>query len=437
MTEWQWAIADLAVFLFEAAFLYYWYFSHKFRNRFLGMRKWLLMSVYPVSAYFLNRVIEELAVRIMILLVIGSIMVVVLYECTFFQSLISHMIFMFLVVVSGSLSTVFLFIVHESGYGVMFSEHSLLRIQCLLLSKLINMILIVFCMKFLNTKKREYSIKEMLVLLLQSFSSLLCLVMIVEFSSYQTEDSFCHMLFLCLLSVVVLTSFIVFYDLIDGYFAYKEREKELLLIEKKNEKILSGYRTLENSQQNVYQLYHDLKKHLSIINVMENKTEIHAYLEKCFENIQDMDGSIQTGNPYIDMFLYNEWKRIHELGIKVQFAVQEGSLEKIELHDLIVILGNALENASEACEKRLEQNGDAYMQLKIIKKEHQVFIILSNNYSGNIEKRGDVYITSKKEKELHGMGMKNISDSIKKYGGDMSISLKNGKFVLKILLDVL
>ncbi len=77
------------------------------------------------------------------------------------------------------------------------------------------------------------------------------------------------------------------------------------------------------------------------------------------------------------------------------------------------------------------------MQLKIIKKEHQVFIILSNNYSGNIEKRGDVYITSKKEKELHGMGMKNISDSIKKYGGDMSISLKNGKFVLKILLDVL
>jgi sensor histidine kinase regulating citrate/malate metabolism len=237
--------------------------------------------------------------------------------------------------------------------------------------------------------------------------------------------------------VVVLTSFIVFYDLIDGYFAYKEREKELLLIEKKNEKILSGYRTLENSQQNVYQLYHDLKKHLSIINVMENKTEIHAYLEKCFENIQDMDGSIQTGNPYIDMFLYNEWKRIHELGIKVQFAVQEGSLEKIELHDLIVILGNALENASEACEKRLEQNGDAYMQLKIIKKEHQVFIILSNNYSGNIEKRGDVYITSKKEKELHGMGMKNISDSIKKYGGDMSISLKNGKFVLKILLDVL
>ncbi len=436
MTEWQWVIADLAVLMFEAAFLYYWYFSHKFRNRFLGRRKWLLMSVYPVSAYLFNGVIDEPAVRIMIRLVIGSIMVVVLYECTFFQSLISNMIFMFLVVVSGSLSRVFLFTAHGSGYRAMFLEHSFLHIQCLLLSKLINVILIVFFMKFMNIQKREYTIKEMLVLLLQSFSSILCLVMIVEFSSYQTEDSFCHMLFLCLLSVVVLTSFIVFYDLIDGYFTYKEREKELLLIEKKNEKILSGYRTLENSQQNVYQLYHDLKKHLSIINVMENKTEIHAYLEKCFENIQDMDGSIQTGNPYIDMFLYNEWKRIHELGIKVQFAVQEGSLEKIELHDLIVILGNALENASEACEKRLEQNGDAYMQLKIIKKEHQVFIILSNNYSGNIEKRGDVYITSKKEKELHGMGMKNISDSIKKYGGDMSISLKNGKFVLKILLDV-
>lgn len=79
----------------------------------------------------------------------------------------------------------------------------------------------------------------------------------------------------------------------------------------KNRNVISDYKRLENSQKKVYQLYHDLKKHLSIINMMKNKTEIDEYLEKCFENIQEINGRFQTGNQYIDMFLYNKWKRAH------------------------------------------------------------------------------------------------------------------------------
>lgn len=78
----------------------------------------------------------------------------------------------------------------------MFLENSFLRIQCLLLSKLINVVLIVFFIKIFKTEKREYTLKEVLVFLLQSFSSILCLIMIVEFSYYQIEDFSWHMLFL-------------------------------------------------------------------------------------------------------------------------------------------------------------------------------------------------------------------------------------------------
>lgn len=272
--------------------------------------------------------------------------------------------------------------------------------------------------------------------MLQSFSSILCLIMIVEFSYYQIEDFSWHMLFLVFLGIAVLVSYIVFYYLLDGYFVYQEREKEILLIEMKNEKIISDYKLLESSQQKIYQVYHDLKKHLNIINMMNNKTEINEYLEKCFENIKEIDGRFQTGNQYIDMFLYSEWRKASELGIKVQFAVQGGSLEQIELHDIIVILGNALENACEACQKRLEKQEKAYMQLKIVKIENQVFIVISNNYSGKIDQEGGSFVTSKKDKGMHGIGMKSMRSSVEKYKGDMNVSLKNGKFTLKIMLNV-
>lgn len=436
MTEWQWAIVDIAVVVFESVFLYYWYFSEKFRFRFSGVKKWLLMAVFPFTTYLLNLLMDEPSVRMFILLIIGSIVVRILYQCTIFQSLIAHIIFMLLLVVSESVAMGFLIFVHGFGGTSMFLENSFLRIQCLLLSKLINVILIVFFIKVLKTEKREYTLKEVLVLLLQSFSSILCLIMIVEFSYYQTEDFSWHMLFLVFLGIAVLVSYIVFYYLIDGYFAYQEREKEILLIEMKNEKIISDYKLLENSQQKIYQVYHDLKKHLNIINMMNNKTEINEYLEKCFENIKEIDGRFQTGNQYIDMFLYSEWRKASELGIKVQFAVQGGSLEQIELHDIIVILGNALENACEACKKRLEKQEKAYMQLKIVKIDNQVFIVISNNYSGKIDQKGGIFVTSKKDKGMHGIGMKSMRSSVEKYKGDMNVSLKNGKFTLKIMLNV-
>ena len=149
-----------------------------------------------------------------------------------------------------------------------------------------------------------------------------------------------------------------------------------------------------------------------------------------------MEGKFQTGNRYIDMILYDEWRKAYEQGITVQFAVGEGSLEKIELQDIIIILGNALENAREACKKKIENDGKAHMQLKIMKMTNQVFVIISNSYVGEISRKDNVFITSKQDTTLHGIGMKSIRSSVEKYQGEMDVSIKENKFILKIMLIV-
>ena len=437
MNEWWWRIVDVMVVLFESGFLYYWYFFEKFEFRLQGIKRWGLMSVFPIVTFTLDIIgLDIQSIKLFVLLGIGVFLIYGLFRCTIFQSIIWNVFFMFLLVVSESISMGILLFVHGDEHISIFLEHSLLRIQCIVLSKLINVVFIVVCTKLLKTERKKYTLKEVGVLLLQAFSSILCLIMIVEFSYYQMERFSWSMLFLVLLGIAVLISYIVSYCFTDRYFAYRDREEEILMIEMKNEKIINDYKRLENSQQRVYQLYHDLKKHLNIFNIIENNTDMNEYLKKCFEGIQDMEGMFQTGNQYIDMILYDEWRKAYELGIKVQFAVENGSMKFIEIQDVIIILGNALENAREACKKKLEKGETAYMQLKTIKIENQVFIVVSNNYTGEVNRKQDVFVTTKKDTALHGIGMKSMRSSVEKYQGDMNVSLQGNKFILKIMLYV-
>lgn len=281
----------------------------------------------------------------------------------------------------------------------------------------------------------KYTLRERGIFLLQAFPSVFCLILIIKSRYSHPRQPVWNMIFLIFSSFIILVSYIVSYYFTKHYFHYRNQEKELQLINMKKEKLFSDYQNMENSQQKVFQLYHDLKKHLNVLNIMENKSEVQDYIEKCFQDLQDIEGKFQTGNPYIDMILYDEWKKAKNLGIKVQFAVEKGSLDMFELYDIIVILGNTLENAREACKKIIDIGENAYIQLKIMKMAEQVIYVLSNSYTGEIINKNNVFITSKEDKNLHGIGMKNIHSSIEKYQGSMHVSLKKQKFILTIMLN--
>lgn len=282
----------------------------------------------------------------------------------------------------------------------------------------------------------KYTLKERGIFLLQAFSSIFCLILIIISNHNQFRQPIWNIIFLIFSSFIILVSYIVSYYFTKHYFYYRNHEKELQLINMKKEKLFSNYQNVENTQQKVFHLYHDLKKHLNVLNIMENKSEIHDYIEKCFQDLRDIEGKFLTGNPYIDMILYDEWKKAQDLGIKVQFAVEKGSLDMFELYDIIVILGNTLENAREACKKIIDLGENAYIQLKIMKVAKQVICVISNSYTGEIIKKNNAFITSKKNKNLHGIGIKNIHSSIEKYQGSMHVSLKKQKFILTIMLNL-
>ncbi|WP_455618599.1 GHKL domain-containing protein [Eisenbergiella sp.] len=80
------------------------------------------------------------------------------------------------------------------------------------------------------------------------------------------------------------------------------------------------------------------------------------------------------------------------------------------------------------------QTEDKWLSLQITADKGILFIQVSNSYCGCIRTLDNKLLTSKEDKENHGLGLDSVKDMIKKYNGDMKIICDNSIFTEDILL---
>jgi len=104
----------------------------------------------------------------------------------------------------------------------------------------------------------------------------------------------------------------------------------------------------------------------------------------------------------------------------------------IDNRDLVLLFSNLLHNAFEGA----KEAHDKYVTVKINSKENGLFISIKNSYQQEIKKsfNGD-FITSKADKENHGIGIRLIKSVIKKYEGKVEFSHTNEMFVVLIFFN--
>ena len=100
------------------------------------------------------------------------------------------------------------------------------------------------------------------------------------------------------------------------------------------------------------------------------------------------------------------------------------------MFDITTLMGNILENAVEAAVK-----ADApRIRVELIEHKKEIFIVVSNSAVKRINTKTDFFLTSKKDKENHGFGLKNIVAIVEKYHGEyyMDSIEENGEALFKI-----
>ena len=116
--------------------------------------------------------------------------------------------------------------------------------------------------------------------------------------------------------------------------------------------------------------------------------------------------------------------------VHLKYSITISKDLKINVFDLNIILGNLLNNAIEAIEKAERK----YFFINIYFEKNILFIHIENTYDGNIIKEKETLMTTKEEKQLHGLGLKSVSSILEKYDGDIIYDYNDIYFITDVML---
>ena len=142
--------------------------------------------------------------------------------------------------------------------------------------------------------------------------------------------------------------------------------------------------------------------------------------------------AIQTNNVIVDAILNSKYQEMKEKKIVFVFKMSDLSEIHIQDEDVVVILSNLPNNAIEACEQCEDKKE---IKVKFVREDNAVVLSVKNTCTHKIiYKDGEIQTTKEHEKEEHGVGIKNITDTITRYGGYYAIQNTEGEFYFSAVI---
>jgi len=220
----------------------------------------------------------------------------------------------------------------------------------------------------------------------------------------------------------------------------KERnEKQELAFEKVKSRLQEQhYQNVQKINVANRQFVHNMHHYFDTIRMLaaeENTTQILALIGEIDEIYDSRKNRNYCEDPIVNAILLDKAAKCEEEHIEFEADVELGlDFSSIRAVDLVTILGNLYENAIEANMKCSEDV--RRINLRIFKPEVAEYIIfeMSNYFNGRTVKKGMNYLTTKKEKESHGIGLKSIETIVAQYNGMMNIAEEGHTFKIQIML---
>lgn len=211
-------------------------------------------------------------------------------------------------------------------------------------------------------------------------------------------------------------------------------------INEMNQKLLDQqrlyYQTLIDKEQYTKRFRHDINNHIyCMYHLCEQKqyNELMDYLNDMNKFTIELNFDINTGNSIVNIIVNDLYTRNKNDNIKV---IWKGYLPEnlhISYMDLCTIFSNLLTNAIEAV-KRIHLIDSKKVEVIIKSLNTNLVIQISNPVSEKIVISNNRLITTKKNKEYHGLGSINVEKCIEKYGGDIQYLCTDNLFTASIVL---
>ena len=208
----------------------------------------------------------------------------------------------------------------------------------------------------------------------------------------------------------------------------------------KREADLNYYKQVAEVHDVYNEMAHNTRHYLGILSLLareKNYDAIINIIQELGSQMDENEGIIYSDESHIlNAILSEKRTQAQKKGITFDAYVEPGiRLDKIEDADLIAMLGNLLDNAIRAATED-EQKHD--IKVRIFMQEIGGFCIVKivNGFSGNIIVKKGFFVSTKKDGEDHGIGMKSVNRMAEKYGGFLECKVDKKRFETMLLLAV-
>lgn len=191
----------------------------------------------------------------------------------------------------------------------------------------------------------------------------------------------------------------------------------------------------EKNYREVQLLRHDLKRYLVTYRqlLQEGKYEvIEADIDKILGKRLNTNHCVYTENTILNAVICEKMEQCSIKNIKIEVQVNaDKDMDSIEYG---VVLSNLLDNAIEAEEQKKEEN--RYICLNIGVEQNMIHLVVGNYISESVLQNNALLETSKKNKQLHGIGLRGVKEFVKNKKGEIEIFEENHMFVVHICVCV-
>ena len=239
--------------------------------------------------------------------------------------------------------------------------------------------------------------------------------------------------------LLALVSVMLFCSNLFLFFTYTrwlEKEVEYIRVKSENnelQKEQSYYEILEHQNQKVMSYAHDTRNHLAAIKMLNQDPQIDVYLTALSDELRQYTDNCHSGNKMLDVMIDKYIAECSLRGITFTYDVRLFNFRAVEDIDLVTILGNLMDNAISAAEVSVNKT----ILLETAVRNAFGVLIITNSCDNAPRTEQNRLVTSKREKSLHGFGLKSVRRTLKKYDGEMrwEYEADTCQFITTVMFD--
>ena len=421
----------LVIFIEMACFLLFHDMFSKSGSRFRGIFNIIWIAVMSANMLAISYLFDShfiIKETIIILCLFGGsvILKAVNRRNAFFVSVL----FVFLLVIADYITIT----LYTQILSVDTSNEKMPGMLVVLLSKAILLLLII-TIKQISSVKGGYVDSEIEGMHFAVFPFIsICMIAFLMSNNFGIEnDTEIYLVWYMVFSLIAMNVLMVFYmkNITERNFLLQE--KRMFEIDARGQQTL--YRSLEEKIRLQRSISHDYKNHLSYIQAMLDRGDyngISQYLKKINGEVDHDLDIIDTNNPIINTVVNTKYYEAKHIGAVIVCKINDLSGIQLEETDIILLLSNLFNNAVEAIEHCRKEK---ILRFKIVSENGNLILSMQNSYEGVLRKRGETYVSTKMQnKELHGIGIKNIIRIVDKYHGMYQFNHNDKEFHVIIII---